>query len=62
MNTLLSVLMGSAMALSVVTLFLLFTGNLWAMTATGGTALLLAVFAIPTLDRQEAEHASPLDG
>ncbi|UQN09281.1 hypothetical protein [Deinococcus sp. QL22] len=63
MNVLPAVLMGSACALSVVTLLLLFTGNLWAMTATAVAALLLAALAIPTLDQQEqADHASPLDG
>ncbi|UQN08210.1 hypothetical protein [Deinococcus sp. QL22] len=62
MNVFPAVLMGSACALSVVTLLLLFTGNLLAMTATAVAAILLAALAIPNLDQQEqAEHTRPLD-
>ncbi|UQN10130.1 hypothetical protein [Deinococcus sp. QL22] len=62
MNVLPTVLMGSACALSVVTLLLLSTGNLCAMTATAVAALLLAALAIPTLDQQEeADSTLPLD-
>lgn len=62
MNVLPSVLMGSACALSVVTLLLLFTGNLWAMTATAVSAILLAALAIPVLDHQETESTPLLEG
>ncbi|WP_019008649.1 hypothetical protein [Deinococcus aquatilis] len=63
MNVLPSVLMGSAGALSVVTLLLLFTGNLLAMAATAVAAILLAALAIPKLDQlQEDEFPLPLDG
>lgn len=63
MNALSSVLMGSACALSVATLLLLFTGNLWAMTATAVSAILLAALAIPLLDhQQETELTLLLEG
>ncbi|UQN10719.1 hypothetical protein [Deinococcus sp. QL22] len=63
MNVLPAVLMGGACALSVVTLLLLFTGNLWAMTATAVAAFLLAALAIPALDQEEqADSTSPLEG
>jgi membrane protein implicated in regulation of membrane protease activity len=62
MTALLPVLMGSAIALSVATLLLLFTGNLWAMTVTAIAAVLLAALSIPTLDRQEqVEDIQSLD-
>ncbi|UQN10004.1 hypothetical protein [Deinococcus sp. QL22] len=53
MVTFLSLLMGSSSVLSVLTLVLLFTGNLWAMAATAAAALLLAALAIPALVQQE---------
>lgn len=53
MITFLSLLMGSSSVLSVLTLVLLFTGNLWAMAATAAAALLLAALAIPALVQQE---------
>lgn len=54
MNSVLPVLLGSASTLSVVTLMLLFTGNLWAMALTATAALVLAGVAIPTLAQHEA--------
>jgi len=62
MNVLPSVLMGSACALNVVTLLLLFTGNLWAMTATAVSAILLAALVNPVLDHQETESTPLLEG
>jgi membrane protein implicated in regulation of membrane protease activity len=53
MITVLSLLMGSSSVLSVLTLALLFTGNLWAMAVTAAAALLLAALAIPSLVQQE---------
>lgn len=63
MTTLLPLLMGSAIALSVVTLLLIFTGNLWAMTVTAIAAVLIAALSIPTLGHQEqAEDIQSLNG
>jgi hypothetical protein len=63
MNVLPSVLIGSAGALSLVTLLLLFTGDLLTMAATAAAAILLAALAIPKLDQpQEDESLLPLDG
>lgn len=53
MITVLSLLMGSSSVLSVLTLALLFTGNLWAMAVTAAAALVLAALAIPSLVQQE---------
>ncbi len=53
MISVLSLLMGSSSVLSVVTLVLLFTGDIWAMAVTAAAALVLAALAIPTLVRQE---------
>lgn len=62
MTALLPVFLGSALALSVVTLLLLFTGNLWAMTVTAIAAVLLAACSLPALDHQEhAEHSQSLE-
>ncbi|UQN09809.1 hypothetical protein [Deinococcus sp. QL22] len=55
MNLLLQVLMGGAGALSVVTLLLLFTGDLQAMTVSVLIALLLAAVAMAPLVYQEAQ-------
>lgn len=60
MTALLPVFLGSALALSVVTLLLLFTGNLWAMTVTAIAAVLLAAFSIPALNHQEHAENSQL--
>ncbi|MFB9994692.1 hypothetical protein ACFFLM_22275 [Deinococcus oregonensis] len=53
MISVLSLLMGSSSVLSLVTLILLFTGNIWAMAATAAAALVLAALAIPALVQQE---------
>ncbi|THF71681.1 hypothetical protein E7T06_01625 [Deinococcus sp. Arct2-2] len=53
MISVLSLLMGSSSALSVLTLVLLFTGNLWAMAAAAAAAMVLAALAIPALVQQE---------
>lgn len=53
MTSVLPYLMGGSSALSVLTLGLLFTGDLWAMALTATAALLLAALAIPELVRQE---------
>ncbi|WP_019012501.1 hypothetical protein [Deinococcus aquatilis] len=61
MNALFSVLMGSACALSVVTLLLLFTSNLLAMTTTALAAILLAALTIPLLEYQGTESTRLLE-
>jgi membrane protein implicated in regulation of membrane protease activity len=53
MISVLSLLMGSSSVLSVLTLLLLFTGNIWAMAVTAAAALILAALAIPALVQQE---------
>ncbi|MDB5045988.1 MAG: hypothetical protein JWQ08_2038 [Deinococcus sp.] len=62
MISVLSFLMGSSSVLSVLTLVLLFTGNIGAMAVTATAALVLAALAIPALAQQEdAEQAINTD-